>query len=99
MFNNESLSEQADCVCFADPVHLENDARFPLSVSKGGVGQTGALTQQAALKLTDLLYRLLVLVGVFTHHAQLVTLLKAVIIICRDRGTISHVCCSGPRFH
>lgn len=80
--------------CFADPIHLEDDARFALGVAKAGVGQTGALTQCAAFELTDLLHRLLVLVGVFTHHAQLVALLKTVVVSCRDMGAVSHVHCS-----
>ena len=68
--------------CFTDPVHLDDDTWFAVSVSEAGVGQTGALTQDAAFKLTDFLHGLFVLFGVFTHHAQVITLLQAVVILC-----------------
>lgn len=71
----------------ADPVHLDDDAWFPLSVAEAGVRQAGALTQRTAFKLANFLYRLIVLFGVFTHHTQVVTLLKTVIIICREKTT------------
>lgn len=71
--------------CFTDPVHLDNDAWFTLSISKAGVGQTGALTQRTAFKLTNFLYRLVVLFSVFTHETQIITLLKTVIISCKEK--------------
>lgn len=71
----------------SDPVHLDDDARSPLSVSEAGVRQAGALAQRAAFKLADFLDGLLVLFCVFTHHTQVVTLLKAVVIICREKTT------------
>lgn len=70
------------CLGACYPVHFQQNARFSLRISKGGVGEAGAETQEAPLEATSFLCHAIsvILQKIFSLRAFLVILLLCIII-------------------
>lgn len=64
------------------PVHFQQNARFSLRISKAGVREAGAETQEAPLEATSFLYHAIsvILQKIFSLRAFLVILLLCIVI-------------------